>query len=123
MFKTNTDTLVLTGKSGKEYTFQMCEYDTMEAIDTACAQFTSAGLYVFAYRYTKPGVTRNWYNLQYIGETENYSERNYSNHHKKKEIVAAKCNAWGYYKTTCSEENRKALESDLIDNYNLPCNG
>lgn len=55
MFKINTDTLVLSGKSGKRYTFQMCEYDTMEAIDNVCKKFTSAGLYVFAYRYTKQG--------------------------------------------------------------------
>lgn len=69
----------------------MYEYDTMEVIDTACAKFTSAGLYVFAYRYTKPGDIRNWYSLQYIGETENFSKRDYNNHHKKNEIVAAKC--------------------------------
>ena len=41
--------IMLYNKLGKKYTFQMCEYDTMEAIDTACANFTSAGLYVFAY--------------------------------------------------------------------------
>ena len=123
MFKSNTDTLVLTGKSSKKYTFQMCEYDTTEAIDTACANFTLAGLYVFAYRYTKPGDSCNWYNLQYIGETEDYSKRDYSNHHKKKEIVAAKCNAWGYYKTTCNDNARKSLERELIDKYNPPCNG
>ena len=123
MFKTNTDTLALTGKSGKTYTFQMCEYDTMEAIDKACEKFTSAGIYVFAYRYTKQGDARNWYDLQYIGETENYSKRDYSNHHKKEDIKKAKCNAWGYYKTICSEKERLEIESDLIDNYNLPCNG
>ena len=123
MFKTDTDMLKLTGKSGKTYTFHICEFDTMEAIDKACEKFTPAGLYVFAYRYIKQGDARNWYDLKYIGETGNYSERDYSNHHKKEEIVKAKCNAWGYCTTTCSEKDRLAQESDLIENYNPPFNG
>lgn len=123
MFKANTDTLVLTGKSGKMYAFNMCEYDTMEAIDKACENFTSAGIYVFAYRYKKLGDDTNWYNLKYIGETEDYSKRDYSNHHKKDEIVKSNANAWGYYKTSVSEKDRKEIESDLIANYNPPCNG
>ncbi|MBQ7640819.1 MAG: hypothetical protein IJS91_07550 [Bacteroidales bacterium] len=123
MFKTNTDTLDLTGKSGKSYSFQICEYDTLEAIDNACEKFTTAGLYVFAYRYAKQGDSHNWYVLKYIGETKNFSERDYSNHHKKKEIVKENCNAWGYLVTTCSEKERLEMESDLIDNYNPLCNG
>lgn len=123
MFKADTDTLELTGKSGNKYIFKMCEYDTMESIDKACENFTAAGLYVFAYRYTKPIDTRQWYALKYVGETDNYSQRDYSNHHKKKEIVAEKCNAWGYCTLSVSDDKRKEIEADIIANYNLPCNG
>lgn len=123
MFKTDGNTLELTGKSGNKYTFKMCEYDTMEAIDKACEKFTAAGLYVFAYRYTKPDDATLWYTLKYVGETENYSQRDYSNHHKKKEIVAEKCNAWGYCTLTVSDDKRKEIEADIIANYNLTCNG
>lgn len=123
MFKTDNDMLELTGKSGNKYTFKMYEYDTMEAIDKACEKFTAAGLYVFAYRYTKQGDNRICYTLKYVGETEDYSQRDYSNHHKKKEIIGEKCNAWGYCSLTVSDDKRKEIEADIIANYNLVCNG
>ena len=123
MFKSDTDTLELTGKSGKKYTFKMCEFDKMDEIDTAVSNFPQAGLYVFAYRYKKPADLRNWYKLIYIGETEDYSKRNYSNHHKKEKIEKANANAWGYCVTASKEKDRTDKESDLIDSYNPPCNG
>jgi hypothetical protein len=123
MFTSNTDKLTLTGKSGNSYTFNMCTFDTMDEIDDAVKKFTHAGLYVFAYRYTKPSDARFWYYIKYIGETEDYSKRDYNNHHKKDDIEKSNANSWGYCVLSVSEKDRKALESDLISNYNPPCNG
>ena len=122
MFRNNIDTLTLKGKSGNTYTFNMCTYDTMDEIDDAVENFAQAGLYVFTYRYTKQGDVRYWYNIKYIGETEDYSKRDYSNHHKKDDIEKANANSWGYCTLTASEKDRKAIEADLIAQYNPPCN-
>lgn len=123
MFKSNTDTLQLKGKSGKTYTFNMCTFDSMEDIDDAVENYSKAGLYVFAYRYTKPGDARFWYSIKYIGETEDYSKRDYSNHHKKDKIEDAEANVWGYCVLNVKEEERKAIETDLIAQWNPSCNG
>lgn len=123
MFKSNTDTLDLIGQSGIYYHFKMCEFDTMQEIDEAVKSSAESGLYLFAQRYSKPNDPRYWYNLIYIGETDNYSSRNYNNHHKKTEIENAKSNAWGYCIITEDGEKRKEYESDLIARYNPPCNG
>lgn len=123
MFKSNTDTLTLIGQSGTRYTFRMCEFDQLQAIDVAVKDFVKAGLYLFALRYTKPNDPRYWYSIKYIGETENYSQRNYGNHHKRKEIEEAHANSWGYCIITDSDDKRKEDEIDLISRYNPPCNG
>ena len=123
MFKSNTDTLDLIGQSGTHFQFRMCEFDTLQEIDEAVKTFTNSGLYIFAHRYSKPNDPRYWYSLKYIGETDNYSNRNYSNHHKKHEIEDAKSNAWGYCIITDDDDKRKGFESDLIARYNPPCNG
>ena len=123
MFKADIDTIELTGQSGSKYSFRMCEFDTMESIDHAVENFGHSGLYVFAYRFSKPNDTRYWYTLKYIGETANFSQRNYSNHHKKQEIENENVNSWGYCVTTVDEKSRKEIEADLIKMYNPPCNG
>lgn len=122
MFTSDIDTLKLTGKSGNIYTFNMCTFDTMDEIDDAVKNFAHAGLYVFTYSHTKQGDPRTWYSIKYIGETNDYSQRDYSNHHKKDDIEKANTNAWGYCVLTVSEKDRKAIETDLIAQYNPPCN-
>lgn len=123
MFKADVDTIELTAQSGNKYSFKMCEFDTMESIDRAVEKFAHPGLYVFAYRYSKPNDARYWYNLKYIGETEDFSKRDYNNHHKKSEIEGENANSWGYCITTIDAASRKELEEDLIKVYNPPCNG
>lgn len=122
MLKKDLGTLVLTGKSGQSYTFKIYEYDTMASIDDAVKDFTQAGLYVFANKHMKPNDNRNWFSVIYIGETEDYSKRDYSNHHKKDCIKSKDSNTWGYCVLTVSDQKRKDIEADLIANYNPPCN-
>ncbi len=123
MFKINTDTLVLIGQNDISFSFKMCEFDRLEDIDDAVKSWGDAGLYIFAYKYSKPNDPRYWYSLKYIGETENYSSRNYSDHHKKEEIENAQANSWGYCIVNDTNSRRKEYETDLISKYNPPCNG
>lgn len=122
MFRTDIDTVELTGRSGKKYTFKMCAYDTMESIDNAVKSFPHSGLYIFAYRFSKTNDPRSWYSIKYIGETGDYSTRDYSNHHKKEKIIAEGANSWGYCVMTLNEQQRKEIEADLVSLYNPPCN-
>lgn len=123
MFRADIDTLELTGRSGNKYTFKMCQYDTMESIDTAVRSFPHSGLYIFAYRFSKPNDSRFWYSIKYIGETGDYSTRDYTNHHKKEMITEEGANSWGYCVMTLNEQQRKELEADLVASYKPPCNG
>lgn len=116
-------TLVLSGKSGHNYTFHMWEYESMEAIDNAVKSFTNSGLYVFTNKHYNPNDNVNWFCINYIGETEDYSKRDYSNHHKKDRIESSNTNSWGYCILNVGEKERKKIEADLIANYNPPCNG
>lgn len=122
MFRADIDTLELIGRSGNKYTFKMCEYDTMESIDSAVGSFPHSGLYIFAYKFSKPNDSRFWYSIKYIGETGDYSNRNYTNHHKKEMIIAEGANSWGYCVMTLNEQQRRGIEADLITKYNPPCN-
>lgn len=115
-------TLVLTGESGQSYTFKIYGYDTMASIDDAVKDFAKAGLYVFANKHSRPNDNRNWFRVNYIGETEDYSKRDYSNHHKKDSIESENSNTWGYCVLTVSAQKRKDIEADLIAKYNPPCN-
>lgn len=100
----------------------MCDFDTMESIDNAVKDFAQPGLYVFAYKFSKQNDARSWYNLKYIGETNDYSKRDYSNHHKRNELIEENTNSWGYCVVTVDDESRRAIESDLIARYNPSCN-
>lgn len=123
MFRADIDTIELVGQSGTKYSFKMCEFDTMESIDKAVENFSHAGLYVFANKFSKPNDNRFWYTLKYIGETGDYSARNYSSHQKKDEILGESANSWGYCVLTVNEASRREIEKDLIARYNPPCNG
>ena len=114
--------LMLSGKSGRSYTFKIYEFDTMEALDDAIRDFRQAGLYVFANRNIKPS-DNNWFTINYIGETDDYSKRDYSSHHKKDEIVSKKSDIWGFCILSGTERERKEIEADLIEKYFPSCNG
>lgn len=105
------DDLTFEGKSGNRYTFTAYSKDTV---------FNDvAAVYIFTKR-TRNSEGRYKYTLLYVGETESLKDRIPS--HEKWSCV----NRYGV-NSICihrddSKSSRLTKESDLIDNYNPPCN-
>lgn len=102
------ETITAKGASGVEYTFYVYPWGT---------EFKELGGVYLVLRKSNPNSN---YNVLYVGQTGNLSER-FDNHHKKscfdrngKTHIAIKLEA--------SESRRLNIESDLIKNYNPPCN-
>ena len=97
------------GKSGQAYTYHL--YNIGTQMDPVPAN------YIFA-KATEP----NRFRAIYIGQTGDISER-FDNHHKmpsiKKEGATHVCT----HKSSTSETERQAEESDLIANYKPISNG
>ena len=104
-------TLAITGKSGKQYDFDVYPWGT---------EFNPLGaVYVITKRIVKDGKGRHTY--IYIGQTADLSER-FDDHHK------ADCFSQNEANCICvhlqsNEKSRLAIESDLIDGHDTPCNG
>ena len=99
------------GKSGKKYTFNVYTIDT---------EFKEIGAVYFITKRTenKDGTGKHF--RIYIGRTEDLSER-FDDHHKQKCFNNNEANCICVYSES-NEEKRIEIESDLIDNYNPPCN-
>ena len=99
------------GASGRPYNFKAYELHT---------RFKALGaVYIFANRMARTyGVTN--YEVIYIRETGNISER-FDSHHKADCINQKKADCICIYLEGDSDK-RLAIEGDLIDNYNPPCN-
>lgn len=121
MFKKLNETVTLKDSKGTEYVFDMYAYDTLDAVEMAMKEYKNSGLYIFAKRYIENG--KKYFSLSYIGETDDYSTRGYSNHHKRKCIDNHNCNEFGIHLLTVSEDKRIEIETDLINTNNPPCNG
>ena len=105
---TNNETITAKGASGAAYTFYVYPWGTT---------FKKLG---GVYLVLRKSVQNGKYDVLYIGQTGDLSER-FDNHHKKscfdrngKTHIAIKLEA--------SESKRLYIESDLIKNYNPPCN-
>jgi hypothetical protein len=100
-----------TGKSGKTYEFHVYEWGT---------DFKAVGaVYAITKRTVKDG--KGLHTFIYFGHTGDLSER-FDDHHK------ASCFTKNGVNCICvllesSEKTRLAIESDLIDGHDTPCNG
>lgn len=100
----------LVGKSGKKYTFGIYSLDT---------NFRSiGGIYVFTRR-EKSSNTYSHSN-KYIGKTNDLSKR-FKNHHKEKCIMANHANCLCVMSVNL-EEDREAIETDLLLGNTTSCN-
>lgn len=104
--------MVIAGASGEKYTFGVYLSDT---------QWKDIGaVYVVTKRTEKPGGGGS-HTYIYVGQTENLNER-HSNHHKadcfKKHGANCIC-----VHVEEDEERRLAIEADLLDASEWPCNG
>jgi hypothetical protein len=103
--------IIFKGKSGKKYSFRAYSFNTkFNAI---------GGVYFVTRRTVKNGKITH--TKIYVGQTDDLSTR-FDNHHK------ADCFAEHNANCICvlleeDEDVRLDIETDLIDNYDLPCNG
>lgn len=103
------ETVSAKGASGTNYTFYVYPWGTdLKPI---------GGVYMVL---RKPSSNGN-YDILYVGQTSDLSER-FDNHHKKpcfdrnrKTHISARAES--------SEQRRLVIESDLLRNYNTTCNG
>ena len=108
---TDSATIEFTGASGKNYTFQIYDFQT---------NFNAVpAVYVVTRRQKENGVYSH--TVLYVGQTDNLFER-FENHHK------ANCFRNNYANAICvrveyNEQVRLNIESDLIRKYRPPCNG
>lgn len=105
-------TLTLTGASGTKYAFNVYLYGT---------NFNAVGaVYCISKRTEKTDGTGSHTKI-YIGETGDMSER-FDNHHKEFCFKRHNANCISIHRED-NEDKRLNIEEDLIDAYNLPCNG
>ncbi len=104
-------TITWNGGSGKEYAFEVYLLDsTLPSI---------SAVYVVTRRFKNDSGGHN-HSKVYIGETEDIQDR-FSNHHKQDCFDSNDANAVCTHEVS-GEASRKAIENDLLDNFNPPCN-
>lgn len=110
--------LTLTGISGNEYEFTLYSFDDFDELSEEIDEARGA-LYLFTKRHLKNG--QYFHDYIYLGETSDISTR-YGNHHKKECIMSHRGNCIGFYYTDVDDDTRKAMEKDILDAYDFPCN-
>ena len=105
-------TITFNGKSGIEYSFDVYPFDT---------NFNAIGAVYFVTNRTEKSDGTGSHTGIYVGETGDLSKR-FDNHHKQDCFDKHHANCICVHSES-SEKNRLEKESDLIDNYNPPCNG
>lgn len=116
MIKTESK-LMLNGISGKQYLFDLYVFDLFDELKEAFA--AKPAIYLFTRR--SPSVEGFTHDLVYLGETEDLSRR-FVHHHKEDCIVSHHSNCIGLHAVSQSEEERKAIEEDILSAYDFPCN-
>ncbi len=105
--------LTLTGASRNAYAFDVYSKDADWVDDFACVYYVSQ-------RFQKDDGRWSHYKI-YIGETEDIKYR-FSNHHKQDCFEEHDYNAISVH-VESNEKTRLAIEQDLIDALDPPCNG
>lgn len=109
---------ILKGKSGKKYTFSLFSFDNFEELSDELNEEKGA-LYLFTKRNLKNG--KYVHDYIYLGETSDISTR-YGNHHKRRCIMSYGSNCIGFFFTDKDEDDRKAMENDILEANDFPCN-
>jgi len=105
-------TVIFTGKSGTEYSFNTYSWDTNFKED-------HGAVYFITNRSKESGDGYNHKRI-YVGQTNDLSSR-FDNHHKQDCFDKYSANCICIYGEQ-DEDKRIEVEKDLIDNYNPPCN-
>lgn len=105
-------TITFKGKSGNEYSFNVYPFNT---------DFKAIGAVYFVTQRTEKSDGTGSHTRIYVGETGDLSER-FDNHHKQDCFDKHNANCICVHSES-NEKTRLEKESDLIDNYNPPCNG
>lgn len=112
MTATTPATLELTGASGKKYAFLVYPWGT---------SFKPLGGVYAITRATPNQSGGQTHTILYVGQTGDLSER-FDDHHKEDCFNKRSANCHCVH-LEANEKTRLAIESDLIANYNPPCNG
>lgn len=111
------------GELGKEYTFKMFGFTNFDELQEFFKNNKCPGLYVFTRRSISNVTHKPVHDPVYVGETDNFNDRNFATHHKRKEIEAMDVHSVGIMITDCiSDEERKNMEKDLLSFNKLPLN-
>lgn len=109
---TTPATLELVGASGRRYTFYVYPWGTL---------FKPQGGVYAVTRAVANQTGGNNHTILYVGQTGDLSER-FDQHHKepcfRRNAATHLC-----VTTEANEQNRLAIEADLVRAYNPPCNG
>ena len=111
-------TTTLKGKSGNAYTFNLYTFDRFDELSNEITAEQGA-LYLFTKRILKDGQYVHDY--IYLGETSDISTR-YGNHHKRRCIMSHGSNCIGFFFTDANDDERKAMEKDILEANEFPCN-
>jgi len=106
-------TVTFTGESGTEYAFNVYPWGTSFKEDYGAVYFITKRTEKSEGGYSHIRI--------YVGQTEDLSTR-FDNHHKQACFDKHKKNCVCVHGED-DEDARLAIEQDLIDNYDLPCNG
>ena len=111
-------TTTLKGISGKEYSFELYSFAKFDQLSDEITAEQGA-LYLFTKRYLKNGEF--YHKFIYLGETSDISTR-YSDHHKKRSIISHGSNCIGFLFADVNDDERKAMEKDILEAIDFPCN-
>lgn len=111
-------TTSLKGKSGKKYTFDLYSFDKFDELSDEITAEKGA-IYLFTKHILKNG--KYYHEYIYLGETSDISTR-YANHHKRRCIMSHSSNCIGFIFTDASDDERKAMEKDILEANDFPCN-
>ena len=74
------------GTSGREYCFTMYGFGTFDELQEAFKDYPHAGLYVFTIRSYSLMMDKYIHEPVYVGQTDDFTTREFANYHKRKEI-------------------------------------
>lgn len=103
------------GESGEEYIFSMYGFGSFDDLQEFFKDIKRPGLYVFTERSFSKIQRKHIHQPVYVGETDNYNNRNFATHHKRNEIEQMGVHSVGLsFLDGDSEELRKEKEKDIL---------
>ena len=104
------------GNSGEEYIFHMYGFATFDDLQDFFKDDERQGVYVFTLRSISGVLIKSiFYEPVYVGETGNFSDRNFATHHKRTEIEGLGVHSFGIMTIEGDgDEKRKEVEEDIL---------